>query len=100
MRGAKFTYKLAIFLAVFVFSVVFSLPSFLQSEFGKKINLGLDLQGGLYMLLGIDSEEAVKSKLKTIASTLNYEINKQNIIIDELKVSDESIEFSVLDNGD
>lgn len=100
MRSASITYRLVIFLLVLVFAVGFSMPSFLQSEAGKKINLGLDLQGGLYMLLGIDSKEAVKSKLKTIASTLNYEINKQNIIIDELKVSDESIEFSVLDNND
>ena len=100
MRSGKVTYKLIIFLLVFAFSVVFSLPSFLQSDFGKKINLGLDLQGGLYMLLGIDNAEAVKSKIKTIASTLNYEINKQNIIIDELKISDESLEFGVLDEGD
>lgn len=100
MRSANITYRLVIFLLVFIFAVGFSLPSFLQSETGKKINLGLDLQGGLYMLLGIDGEEAVKSKLKTIASTLNYEINKQNIIIDELSISDTSIEFSVLDNSD
>ncbi len=100
MRSGKLTYKLVIFLLVFAFSVVFSLPSFLQSDFGKKINLGLDLQGGLYMLLGIDSNEAVKSKITTIASTLKYEIEKQNIIIDELKISADGIEFSVLDEGD
>lgn len=100
MRSAKITYRLVIFFIVSVFAIAFSLPSFLQSEMGKKINLGLDLQGGLYMLLGIDNQEAVKSKLKTIASTLNYEINKQNIIIDELKIGDESIEFTVLDDND
>lgn len=97
---SRISYKLVIFLIVMLFSVIFSLPSFTQSEVGKKINLGLDLQGGLYMLLGIDGEEAVKSKLKTIASTLNYEINKQNIIIDELKVSDTTLEFTALDEGD
>ena len=100
MSSGKITYKLVIFIVVLIFSVLFSLPSFLQSEFGKKINLGLDLQGGLYMLLGIDSEEAVKSKLKTIASTLNYEIDKQNIIIDELRINDEIIEFNILDEND
>lgn len=97
---SRISYRLVIFLLVLVFSVIFSLPSFTQSEVGKKINLGLDLQGGLYMLLGIDADEAVKSKLKTIASTLNYEINKQNIIIDELKISDSAINFAVLDEGD
>ena len=55
MNHKKFTYKTAVFALVLIFGVAFSLPSFLQSETGKKINLGLDLQGGLYMLLGVDN---------------------------------------------
>ncbi|TQR60811.1 protein translocase subunit SecD [Campylobacter troglodytis] len=98
--ASRLSYRLIIFIIVLIFSLLFSLPSFLQSEVGKKINLGLDLQGGLYMLLGIDAQEAINSKIKTIASTLNYEINKQNIIIDELRISDEFIEFTVLDEAD
>lgn len=100
MRNSKITYRLVVFIAVFIFGVVFSLPSFLQSEYGKKINLGLDLQGGLYMLLGIDNEEAIKSKIKSIASSLNYSINKDNILIDTLNVNDTSIDFNVLDAND
>ncbi|TQR33677.1 protein translocase subunit SecD [Campylobacter sp. MIT 99-7217] len=100
MTDKKITYKFWVFALVLIFGVAFSLPSFLQSEKGKKINLGLDLQGGLYMLLGVDNEEAVKSKIKSIASALNYEINKQNIIIDELKISDTSIDFRLFDNLD
>ena len=100
MNHKKFTYKTAVFALVLIFGVAFSLPSFLQSETGKKINLGLDLQGGLYMLLGVDNAEAVKSKIKSIASALNYEINKQNIIIDELKIRDDELEFNVLDPND
>lgn len=100
MHKKKIDYKFFVFLAVLVFGIVFSLPSFLQSQTGKKINLGLDLQGGLYMLLGVDNEKAVESKLKSIASALNYEINKQNIIIDELKISPSSIEFNVFDEND
>ncbi|ELW3219813.1 protein translocase subunit SecD [Campylobacter upsaliensis] len=100
MSNVKITYRLLVFIAVFIFGVAFSLPSFLQSERGAKINLGLDLQGGLYMLLGVDNKEAVKSKMKSVASSLHYSINKENILIDQLIVKDEGLEFSLLDEGD
>ncbi|EPD8510457.1 protein translocase subunit SecD [Campylobacter upsaliensis] len=100
MSNVKITYRLLVFIAVFIFGIAFSLPSFLQSERGAKINLGLDLQGGLYMLLGVDNKEAVKSKMKSVASSLHYSINKENILIDQLIVKDESLEFSLLDEGD
>ncbi|MDL0103627.1 protein translocase subunit SecD [Campylobacter felis] len=100
MRNVKITYRLLVFIAVFIFGIAFSLPSFLQSERGAKINLGLDLQGGLYMLLGVDNKEAVKSKMKSVASSLHYSINKENILIDQLIVKDEGLEFSLLDEGD
>ncbi|EKY8777469.1 protein translocase subunit SecD [Campylobacter upsaliensis] len=100
MSNVKITYRLLVFIAVFIFGVAFSLPSFLQSERGAKINLGLDLQGGLYMLLGVDNKEAVKSKMKSVASSLHYSINKENILIDQFIVKDESLEFSLLDEGD
>ena len=100
MSNVKITYRLLVFIAVFIFGIAFSLPSFLQSERGAKINLGLDLQGGLYMLLGIDNKEAVKSKIKSVASSLHYSINKENILIDQLIVKDEDLEFSLLDEGD
>ena len=100
MHNSKITYRLVIFVVVLIFGMVFSLPSFFQLEKGAKINLGLDLQGGLYMLLGVDNEEAIKSKLKSIASSLSYSINKENILIDKLITHDESIEFTLLDEDD
>ncbi|ECP7274917.1 protein translocase subunit SecD [Campylobacter jejuni] len=100
MRNSKINYRLIIFIVVFIFGVAFSLPSFLQSERGAKINLGLDLQGGLYMLLGVDNEEAVKSKIKSIASSLSYSFNKENILNDGLNTHDDILEFTLLDNAD
>ncbi|TEY04577.1 protein translocase subunit SecD [Campylobacter sp. US33a] len=100
MRNFKITYRLIIFTAVFVFGIVFAMPSFMQSQSGAKINLGLDLQGGLYMLLGVDNEEAIKSKIKSIASSLNYSIEKENIIIDRFSVDNDRIDFSLLDEND
>ncbi|XGQ70353.1 protein translocase subunit SecD [Campylobacter hepaticus] len=100
MRSVKISYRLIVFIGVFVFGIIFSLPSFFQSQYGAKINLGLDLQGGLYMLLGVDNKEAVNSKIKSIASSLNYSFNKENILNDGLSIHDNILEFILLDNAD
>ena len=63
----------------------------------KKVNLGLDLQGGLHMLLGVNTEEAVASKIKSIATAIKYFSDDEELLIDGLTVSDNSIYFSILD---
>lgn len=100
MSSSRLSYRLLVFIVVLALSVIFSIPSLFQTDSGKKINLGLDLQGGLYMLLGVDNDEAIKSKIKSIASALNYEITKQNLLVDDLKINGEFIEFSVYDEND
>jgi preprotein translocase subunit SecD len=93
-------YRVVIFLFAFVFGVVFSIPSLTQSEEGKKITLGLDLQGGLHMLLSVKSEVAVESKLKSIGTTVKYELEGDDIIFDELKIEDGKVTFEILDKDD
>lgn len=90
-------YRIVLFSLAFLFGFAFSLPSLTQANWGAKITLGLDLQGGLHMLLGIKSEEAVKSRLKTHASSINYFAESNRIIIDGLKVSEHVIAFELLD---
>ncbi|HIO95256.1 MAG TPA: protein translocase subunit SecD [Campylobacterales bacterium] len=93
-------YRVVIFLFAFVFGVVFSIPSLTQSDEGKKITLGLDLQGGLHMLLSIKSEVAVESKVKSIGTSVKYNLEKEDIIFDELKIIDEKVSFELLDGED
>lgn len=92
--------KLVIFLATLIFGVGFSLPSFLQTSWGPKISLGLDLQGGLHMLLGVQTEEAIHSKVKSIASSINYYSKKEDVLIDALKTRDDVVSFELLDSDD
>ncbi len=96
----KFNFRVIIFIAATLFGVLFSIPSILQTDKGEKITLGLDLQGGLHMLLGVKTEEAVKSRLKSIASGVNHFSGQENILIDGLKVEDGSVHFTLLDNDD
>ena len=59
---------------------------------GKTINLGLDLQGGSYLLLEIDNEPVIEQKLQNLTTTIrnyfkekNIKINKtENIVINKI----------------
>ena len=92
-----FNYRLVIFSLSIIFGIVFSIPSILQTETGKKISLGLDLQGGLHMLLGVNTHEAVSSKIKTIATSVKYFSDDEELLIDGLSIESDSVVFTVLD---
>lgn len=93
-------YRIVIFGLAILFGVFFSLPSLTQMEGGKKINLGLDLQGGLHMLLGVKTEEATKSRIKSIAASIKHYAERKDILIDNLEFSEEKISFELLDEDD
>jgi preprotein translocase subunit SecD len=89
-----------IFIFALIFGIVFSVPSLLQSDSGKKITLGLDLQGGLHMLLGVKSEEAIKSRVKSIAGSIKYILDDNDIVIDDLRIDGDTVKFKLLDEDD
>lgn len=76
------------------------MPSFMQTDTGKKIALGLDLQGGLHMLLGVQTDEAVTSKIKSIASSIKYFAEDEDLLIEELSINENSVSFTVLDGDE
>ena len=94
-------FRVIIFAFALIFGVVFSIPSLTQSDSGKKITLGLDLQGGLHMLLGIKSEIAIESRIKSMAASVKYIFDDEEIIFDDLRMVDgEEITFELLDSDD
>ena len=95
-----FNYRLVIFMLSIIFGVVFSIPSFLQTDSGKKISLGLDLQGGLHMLLGVKTEEAITSKIKSIATSVKYFADEEDVLIEDLGIRGNSVIFTVLDSDE
>ena len=97
----RLNFRVVIFVFALIFGVVFSIPSLTQSESGKKITLGLDLQGGLHMLLGIKSDIAIESRIKSMAASVKYIFDDEEIIFDELRMIDgEKITFELLDRDD
>lgn len=90
---------MVIFILAALFGIAFSIPSFLQSE-GKKISLGLDLQGGMHMLLGVQVDEAVSTKIKSIASSIKYFSDDEDILIEDLSFDESKVSFIVLDSDE
>ena len=77
-----------------VLSIYFSLPSFLQmtnkSEHSflpsHKVNLGLDLRGGSYLLLKADFETYKKDQLKNVLEQLRLKLIGNHIRFNDLSI--------------
>ena len=93
--------KINVLIIYFLFTIiaVFALLNFQNEEdqiIKKKINLGLDLQGGSYLLLEINSDnlvqEKIQSKVIPIKKLLkDNEINYSNFKISEKKLINRKI---------
>ncbi|MEF3191537.1 MAG: protein translocase subunit SecD [Campylobacterales bacterium] len=96
----KRSWRFSLFVIVTLIGFFLSLPSFLQTKEGVKITLGLDLQGGLYLLLGVKSDEAVVSKIKTLASELSYYCEKEEVLVEKILPSATSLQIHLIDGDD
>ncbi|MCK5074290.1 MAG: hypothetical protein KAQ98_12745, partial [Bacteriovoracaceae bacterium] len=80
-------FRFVFLLILVVISVVSVIPTvFDHDEESKfpvktKINLGLDLQGGLYMILGIDFNRAYKDEIRGWAKKIESRLKDENIAV-------------------
>ena len=91
--------KLRIILVTLVslFFVLLTISNFVKFEsnyLNKRINLGLDLQGGSYLLLEIDNSPVIEQKLQNFSITVRNFFKDKNIRIKNLKFLDKSISFT------
>ena len=63
----------------------------------KKINLGLDLQGGSYLLLEIDNNPVIEQQLQNLTITIRNYFKEKNIRVKNIKIVNQNILFSVDD---
>lgn len=92
-------FRLLSLIGAAIFGIFFSLPSFFDIQ-GRKITLGLDLQGGLNLLLGVKSEEAVNAKLSSLASSIKFESENKKLLVDSVKMRANRLTFEVLNPQD
>ena len=87
---------------VFLFISIFSILNFIEFEnsfLKKKINLGLDLQGGSYLLLEIDSSLIEKKALQSKVIPLKKKLKEEQIKFNNFKVNDQNIFFDITDEN-
>ena len=86
-----------IFLFSLLFIVIASSNLFKIDDdfFDKKINLGLDLQGGSYLLLEIDNAPVIEQKLQNLTTTIRNYFKDKNLKINNIKIDGENIFFNV-----
>jgi len=85
----------SVFLFTFILSY-FAISNFTKLDdnfFSKNINLGLDLQGGSYLLLEIDNDPVVIQKLQSKVLEFKKYFKDKNLIIKNFSVKENSIIF-------
>ena len=89
---------ITLFSVLFILIASSNLFKFDDNFFDKKINLGLDLQGGSYLLLEIDNEPVIEQKLQNLTTTIRNYFKEKNIKINNIKIDNQNIFFNVIDN--
>ena len=84
----------------FLIISIFSFLNFLDkndSILNKKVNLGLDLQGGSYLLLEINSDLLVEEKIQSKIIPIKKLLKENNIKFTDFKINNSSFNFKVDD---
>ena len=85
----NFSWKLILVIAVIVATIIYVLPTFKPQLWPhKKINLGLDLQGGMHLALEVETSKAVEGQIERILEEIRDQLRKEQIhkvILDRLE---------------
>jgi preprotein translocase subunit SecD len=66
----------------------------------RGIRLGLDLKGGIFLLIGVDSEEGVKQELASIKDFMNEELKDDKVLIKGSSTSGETLTLQFFSKSD
>tara|TARA_Y100000590_G_scaffold367264_1_gene427180 strand:- start:4391 stop:5944 length:1554 start_codon:yes stop_codon:yes gene_type:complete len=94
--------KLFIIYFIIIFLSIFAFTNFLDNEdnfiLSKKVNLGLDLQGGSYLLLEIDSTPIINKNLQQKLLDVRKELKINKLKYKKLQIKNQSINFILNEN--
>ncbi len=97
-----------VILAVLVVGLAFAAPNLLKREVAEglpswgphqQVNLGLDLQGGSYLLLEVELEAVVREQLENLVDSIRTGLRRARIGYTNLGVDGHSAMFQVRDPG-
>ena len=90
-------WKLFTVLILVTLGVVFAIPSLLYKEntgnwyLDNRVNLGLDLQGGSYLLLEVESDVLFKEELENFSDTIRLIARENKVKINNLEIINDEI---------
>jgi preprotein translocase subunit SecD len=108
MTRASRRWVIVILILMFI-STIFLIPTFLGDRvpewwgkvFPRKgIRLGLDLKGGIFLLLGVKAEKAVEHELANMKGSIKEELNKGGVLIKEIENYDKTLTVSFFSKSD
>ena len=85
---------------IFIFISFFSILNFQNEKdplINKKVNLGLDLQGGSYLLLEIDSDPLIQEKIQSKVIPLKKLLKNNNLNYSNFTINKKDLIFSLND---
>ncbi len=98
----NFSWKQVLVFVVIVTAIIYILPSWKPALWPhKQINLGLDLQGGMHLLLEVDTEKALESTVERISQEIREQLKKErirNVAIDRVEGTKISIQIKKEEN--
>ena len=76
----NFSWKLILVFVVIVAAVIHVLPTFEPGLWPhKQINLGLDLQGGMHLVLEVDTAKAVEGQAERLTQEIRDQLRKERL---------------------
>ena len=75
----SFNYKIALCIVVTIAAIVWLMPTFYNCWPHKKINLGLDLQGGIHLVLEVQSLKAVETDVERTIQEIKKQLREENV---------------------
>jgi preprotein translocase subunit SecD len=109
MKGQPMLEKLStrwiVIVAVLIFGIVWISPNFIKYDpkgyFGKaKMVLGLDIQGGLHLVMGVDVKEVVKEQLAREVKNLQAQMKDTGVKFQSVAVTGaDSMNIQIMTGG-
>ncbi|MFO8032235.1 MAG: protein translocase subunit SecD [Desulfohalobiaceae bacterium] len=86
--GSRLVWRVVLAVLVLGLGAVYALPTFLSQDSAlqkvlpdKEVNLGLDLQGGISLILGVEMETAVQNSLDQLGDELRSRARDEGILV-------------------
>jgi len=73
------------------------MPTFLPSS---AVNMGRDLQGGSYLLLGVDFDQVMKDRVESLLGDVRASMRKARISLTDVKQTTDSLSLRITDAGE